>query len=107
MAAKGDYPLEGRELIAQSNGLRMQVLTLAAGQEVPWHWHTEVTDTFFCMEGPMVVETRAPASTTVLHPGQMHAVPARCAHRVTGQGGGRAKFAILQGVGSYDFMPVG
>ncbi len=107
MAAKGDYPLEGRELVAQANGLRMQILTLAAGQEVPWHWHTEVTDTFFCMEGPMVVETRAPTETTVLQPGQMYAVPARRAHRVTGQDGGRARFAILQGVGSYDFMPVG
>ena len=33
MAARGDYPLEGRELVAQANGLRMQILTLAAGQE--------------------------------------------------------------------------
>ena len=55
----------------------------------------------------MVIETRAPTTETVMQPGQMHAVPARCAHRVTGQGGGRAKFAILQGVGTYDFMPIG
>ena len=54
------YPLENRELVAEAPGLRMQILTLAAGQEVPWHWHSEVTDTFWCMEGPMVIETRAP-----------------------------------------------
>ena len=54
------YPLEKRELIAEAAGLRMQILTLAAGQEVPWHWHSEVADTFWCMDGPMVIETRAP-----------------------------------------------
>ena len=107
MAKAGTYPLERRELIAEAPGLRMQILTLAAGQEVPWHWHSEVTDTFWCMEGPMVIETRAPTATVELQPGQMHAVPARLAHRVTGKEGGRCRFAILQGVGRYDFMPVG
>ncbi|NOG72332.1 cupin domain-containing protein [Roseicella sp. DB1501] len=107
MAKAGTYPLERRELIAEAPGLRMQILTLAAGQEVPWHWHSEVTDTFWCMDGPMVIETRAPTARIELQPGQMHAVPARMAHRVTGKEGGRCRFAILQGVGSYDFMPVG
>ena len=54
------YPLEKRELVAEAPGLRMQILTLGPGQEVPWHWHSEVTDTFWCMDGPMVIETRAP-----------------------------------------------
>jgi len=101
------YPLENRELIAQAPGLRMQILTLGPGQEVPWHWHSEVTDTFWCMEGPIVIETRAPREVVELAPGQMYAVPAKRAHRVTGKDGGRAKFAILQGVGTYDFQPVG
>ena len=69
------YPLEKRELIAEAQGLRMQILTLAAGQEVPWHWHSEVTDTFWCMDGPMVIEMRAPRENVELAPGQMHAVP--------------------------------
>lgn len=107
MAVEGSYPIERREEIAAVPGLRMQVLTFAAGQEVPWHWHSEVTDTFFCMDGPMVVETRAPASTTVLQPGEMHQVPARQAHRVSGLDGRAFRFAILQGIGSYDFRPVG
>ncbi len=104
---RGDYALEGRELIAESAGLRMQILTLAAGQEVPWHWHSEVTDTFWCMEGPMVIETRAPQAMVELQPGQMHAVQPRTAHRVTGKNGGRCRFGLLQGVGAYDFLKVG
>ena len=86
------YPLENRELIAEAPGLRMQILTLAAGQEVPWHWHSEVTDTFWCMDGPMVIETRAPrevrwgigAGPDACRPGP------RRAHRVTGKAGGGA-----------------
>ncbi|WP_135465966.1 cupin domain-containing protein [Crenalkalicoccus roseus] len=107
MAAGGSYPVEKRELVAEAPGLRMQILTLAAGQEVPWHWHSEVTDTFWCMEGPMVIEMRAPQEAVELQPGQMHAVPPRRAHRVSGKGGGRCRFALLQGVGPYDFRPVG
>ncbi len=107
MAERGNYPLEGRDLIAEAPGLRMQILTLGTGQEVPWHWHSEVTDTFWCMEGPLVIETRAPHAVVELQPGQMFAVPPKRAHRVTGKDGGRARFAILQGVGRYDFMPVG
>jgi hypothetical protein len=32
-------------------------LILGSGQEVPWHSHTAVTDTFTCLGGLMVVKT--------------------------------------------------
>src|SRR6516164_561985 len=57
---RGDYTIAGHELVAEGADLRVQVLTLAAGQCVPWHYHTEISDSFVCLEGPMVVETRAP-----------------------------------------------
>ena len=57
---RGSYELAGRELVAEGSDLRVQVLTLAAGQCVPWHYHNDITDAFVCLEGPMVVETRAP-----------------------------------------------
>ena len=57
---RGDYTIAGCELVAEGADLRVQVLTLAAGQCVPWHYHTEISDSFVCVEGPMVVETRAP-----------------------------------------------
>jgi quercetin dioxygenase-like cupin family protein len=105
--ANAAYEVEARETIAETPELRMTVLTLGPGHEVPWHWHSNVTDTFFCMEGPMVVETRAPNARFELMPGQTCAVSARRAHRVSGKDGGRCKFALLQGVGRYDYNPVG
>ncbi|MGE5203512.1 MAG: cupin domain-containing protein [Acidobacteriota bacterium] len=101
------YEVAGYEMWAETPDLRMVVLTLAAGQEVPWHWHTNVSDTFFCMQGPMVIETRAPREIIELKPGETHVIPAKRAHRVTGKEMGPCKFGILQGIGRYDFNPVG
>ncbi len=101
------YDVAGYEVLAETPELRMVVLTLAQDQEVPWHWHTSVADRFFCMQGPMVVETRAPREVFELNPGDTCVVPARRAHHVMGKDGGPCKFGLLQGLGAYDFIPVG
>jgi quercetin dioxygenase-like cupin family protein len=103
----GTYELAGRELVAEGVDLRVQVLTLAAGQSVPWHYHSETTDHMVCLEGPMVVETRAPRQTHLLNKGDRCAVPPKTAHYVHGVDGGPCQFLIVQGVGVFDFVPVG
>src|SRR5262249_36192942 len=102
--SRGDYTIAGRELVAEGTDLRVQVLTLAAGQVVPWHYHTEISDNFVCLEGPMVVETRAPRHVYRLVPGERCAVPPKTAHYVHGEADGPCKFLIVQGVGVYDFV---
>jgi quercetin dioxygenase-like cupin family protein len=101
------YPVVDYEMPAETPDLRMVVITLGAGQEVPWHWHTNIADMFFCMQGPMTIETRAPREVFELSPGETCTVPAKRAHRVTGKNDGPCKFGILQGIGKYDFNPVG
>lgn len=101
------YVVEDFETVAETPDLRMVVLTLAPGQEVPWHWHSNVSDHMICLKGAMVVEMRAPRERLELMPGERCTVPARRAHRVSGKDGGACKFAILQGLGRYDFNPVG
>src|SRR5215467_5411409 len=90
------YEVENYEVWAETPQLRMVVLTLAVGQEVPWHWHTNVNDTFFCMTGPMVIETRAPREVIELKAGETHVVPAKRAQRVAGKNDGPCKFGVLQ-----------
>jgi len=72
---RGDYTIAGCELVAEGADLRVQVLSLAAGQGVPWHYHSEISDSFVCLEGSMVVETRAPRHVYRLLPGERCAVP--------------------------------
>jgi quercetin dioxygenase-like cupin family protein len=105
--SRSNYPLAGRELVAEGADLRVQVLTLAAGQCVPWHYHSEVSDHMVCLEGPMVVETRAPRAAHRLMPGERCTVPPKTAHYVHGENDGPCRFMIVQGVGVYDFNPVG
>ena len=103
------YVIERREVVAETDTLRVSILTLAEGQEqeVPWHYHSRVTDTFYCLEGALSVETRSPKARHLLDVGESCAVAPMTAHRVTGQDGGRARFLIVQGVGTYDFCPAG
>lgn len=105
--SRGHYEIADREVVAEGADVRVQVLTLAAGQCVPWHFHSEVADSFVCLEGPMVVETGAPRATHRLSPGERCAVPPKTAHYVHGENDGPCKFLIVQGVGVYDFNPVG
>ncbi|HTZ35147.1 MAG TPA: cupin domain-containing protein [Stellaceae bacterium] len=104
---RGAYEIAGRELVAEGADLRVQVLTLAAGQSIPWHYHSEITDQMVCLDGPMVVETRAPRRVYELDKGERCSVPPKTAHYVHGRDGGPCRFLIVQGVGVYDFVPVG
>lgn len=99
--------IAGRETIMEGQDMRAVVLTLAVGKSIPWHYHSEVTDSFICLDGPMVVETRAPRATYPLQSGERCQVPPRTAHHVHGKDGGPCKFMILQGVGEYDNVAVG
>ena len=99
------YTIEAREVVAAVKGLRISILTVGPGQCVPWHHHSEVTDTLFCIEGPMQVETRAPDERRTLAPGDTTAVTPGQPHRVSGVDSGRCKFLIIQGVGNYDYIP--
>ena len=104
---KRPYVVERRELVAETDTLRVSIMTLAAGQEVPWHYHSQITDTFYCLNGTLSVETRSPRGRHLLDVGESCAVAPMTAHRVTGQDGGRARFLLVQGVGTYDFCPAG
>lgn len=103
---EGVYATTQRETIAEAPNLRVRLLALGEGHCVPWHFHNNITDTFFCMEGPMQVTTRNPEEVHVLEPGGTFAVAPGVAHLVTGINDGPCKFIVVQGVGVYDFVPV-
>ena len=99
--------IAGFETVMEGADMRALVLTLAAGECVPWHWHSDTTDRFFCLEGPMVVETRAPRTLNELKTGESCSVASKTAHYVHGKDNGPCRFLLLQGVGVYDNIPVG
>src|SRR5215207_11659184 len=47
------YEVERRAHHAERPGFRITELQLSATQKVPWHTHTNVSDTFYVLEGHM------------------------------------------------------
>src|SRR5262245_10417412 len=68
---------------------------------------SEITDRFFCLNGPMVVETRAPRTVNELETGESCTVLPKIAERVHGKDNGPCRYLLLQGVGVYDNIAVG
>jgi quercetin dioxygenase-like cupin family protein len=95
------------ETVMEGADMQANIYTLAAGQSVPWHFHSEITDCIFCLDGPMVVETRAPRVVHELRTGEHCTVSPKTAHRVYGKDQATCRYLIVQGVGVYDSIPVG
>ena len=93
---EGSYAARRRETIAEAPNLRVRLLVLGEGQCVPWHYHNNITDTFFCMEGPMQVHVLEAGGSCAVEPGTPHLV--------AGVDGQPCKFMVVQGVGVYDYV---
>jgi quercetin dioxygenase-like cupin family protein len=100
------YPVNERKTYAQREGFRVRELSLGPSQEVPWHMHTNISDTFYPLEGTLCIELRQPDQTVRLAPGKTLEVTPNRPHRVTADDGQLATFLILQGIGQYDYVPL-
>jgi len=94
------------EWIAKGSDVGVQERTLAPGNVIPWHYHTIITDTTYCLEGSVQIEMLSPSERIVLAAGQSHAIPPNRPHQITPQGDRPCRFLLVQGVGEYDRHPV-
>src|SRR5512139_3450951 len=92
--------------IAKGTDVGVQERTLGPGDVIPWHYHTIITDTTYCIEGTVQIEMLGPAERVLLTTGQSHAVPANRPHKITPHGERPCRFLLVQGVGKYDRHPV-
>jgi quercetin dioxygenase-like cupin family protein len=104
--ARDLYEVERRARHAERPGFRISELQISPTQKVPWHHHTNITDTFYVLEGRLRIFLRDPKEDVRLSPGQTYAVRPGRAHLVTNGGDTSATFLVLQGIGEYDFVPL-
>ena len=69
------YRVQKVALVVADGNLQVREFTVAPGEEVPWHYHTAVTDWCYCLEGVVAAQVREPAgqeeiTTLRLAPGQ-------------------------------------
>ena len=105
--ADAGYSVKDIEVVAAGSDLRARLYTLAPGDVIPWHYHSAVTDWYFCLAGTLRVETRAPRADERLAVGGRYQVAPHTAHRISNGGGEDCRFLLLQGVGEYDFNKIG
>jgi len=100
------YEVERRARHAERPGFRISELQLSPTQKVPWHTHTNVSDTFYVLEGEMRLFLQDPKEEVKLKPGEVYAVKPKRPHLVTNGGKTSLTFLVLQGVGEYDYVPL-
>ena len=100
------YEVERRARHAERPGFRITELQISPTQQVPWHYHTNVHDTFYVLEGELRLSLRDPKEEVRLAPGQTYAVRPGRPHLVTNAGQRSATFLVLQGIGEYDYVPL-
>jgi quercetin dioxygenase-like cupin family protein len=104
--AAGLYPVERRARHAERPGFRINELQLSPTQKVPWHYHSNVQDTFYVLEGTIRVFMRDPKEDVTLKAGETFTLAPRRPHLVVNAGDRSATFLVLQGIGEYDFVPL-
>lgn len=100
------YEVERRARHAERPGFRISELQLSPSQKVPWHFHTNVSDTFYVLEGQMRLFLQDPKEEVRLGPGGSYVAAAKRPHLVTNAGATSLTFLVLQGVGEYDYVPL-
>lgn len=100
------YEVERRARHAERPGFRISELQLSPTQTVPWHYHTNISDTFYVLAGEMRLFLQKPKEEVRLSVGQSYVAVAGRPHLVTNAGTGSLTFLVLQGVGEYDYVPL-
>lgn len=101
------YSVQNINVVVASDDVQVREFTVAPGEEIPWHYHTRVTDWCYCLEGVVRAETRQTESAAIsvqeLGPGQSCRIDPGIIHRLTNGGDGTCRYLLVQGGGRYDF----
>ena len=97
--------MKKEETLIETAEVKVRVMRLGPGEEVPVHHHTQVTDHMFGLSGEVEVRLQGPADTFVLGPGVRCDIPPGRTHQVANRSAETpAEYLLVQGVGSYDFI---
>ena len=94
------------EPVLATDEVQVHRMVLAPGEEVPWHYHTHVRDTFYVLRGPVTSFTRGPEATVIIDTGETFQTRDRQPHRVVNTSDHDVSVLLIQGVGPFDFHPL-
>jgi quercetin dioxygenase-like cupin family protein len=98
------YKVRNIHVVAKGADVLVREYALDPGETIPWHRHSEVSDSYYGLEGTVVVETRNPAARHELAAGRSATVTPPTVHQVSNRAARPCRFLLIQGVGKYDFV---
>ena len=104
VSGKPNYTVKSCELLVVGANVQARLFTLAPGESIPWHYHSEITDHYFVLHGALTIVTRSPARECLFEIGDRHQLQPGTAHFLANRGAIDCQFLLLQGVGKYDWI---
>ncbi len=89
--------------IINENGVRVIEFLLAPESRGPWHYHSHLSESCYCLKGQLSVDIKG-SKTAILRPGEKCEVAAGIRHSVYNEVQIPCIFLVVQGIGQYDFV---
>jgi quercetin dioxygenase-like cupin family protein len=103
-APRANYSVKNIEMVAKGIDVQARIFTLAPGEVIPWHRHSESTDHYFVLRGTLTINTRTPDDQQTFEIGGRYKITPGTIHLISNRGTTDCLFLLLQGVGKYDFI---
>jgi quercetin dioxygenase-like cupin family protein len=103
-STKPNYTVKNIEPVVIGKDVQARIFTLAPGEAIPWHRHSESTDHYFVLNGTLTINTRKPDDEHTFEIGGRYKITPGTAHLISNLGATDCLFLLLQGVGKYDFI---
>jgi len=101
---KSNYTVKHIEIIAKGADVVARIFTLAPGDVIPWHYHSESNDHYFVLGGELSVDTIDPDEKNTLSVGERHTIKPGTKHLISNRSDAETRFLLVQGVGKYDWL---
>ena len=95
------------KVLVETADVRVVEYTLEPGDGNPWHYHSQVSDRVYCLEGLIGVNIQKPSTHLVLRPGESHEISPKTVHYVSNAADGTSRYLLIQALGKYDFVKTG
>jgi quercetin dioxygenase-like cupin family protein len=69
-----NYEVKNVEPVVIGTDIQARVFTLAHGDVIPWHYHSESTDHYFVLRGTLTIATRNPDERRELYAGDRYKI---------------------------------
>jgi quercetin dioxygenase-like cupin family protein len=104
VTGRPNYHVKRVEPVMVGSDMQARLFTLAPGDEIPWHRHSECADHYFVLEGALTVRTWKLKREKTVQIGRHYRIAPRTPHLISNRSGADCRFLLLQGIGKCDWI---